>query len=648
MKKLHIKKPVVYYLLYLGLLCYFEILLRIFTLGSSFDLLPFIFNLWYALLLTLVTLAFKYTRSVFYVSVFLLTFIMGAQVYYYYFFNTFFIAYSFLRAGMMAGSYYREIITLIQENLNVIFFYFLPFAFLLFFRKKLVSTRLPLKQVLIGLMVFVVLYGSTVIQITMRDKDDSTYDAYVYHPEVIASVKTLGVLTSFTVDVTRLVRESVGLVNATREPDIIDPDPDPDPDPVDPLLYNKLDIPFDALKANTTNKILLSMHEYYSTRSATKQNAHTGLYKDYNLILITAESFSHYAVRQDVTPTLYKLVHEGYYFTNFYNPIWGVSTSDGEYVQFTSMIPKAGVWSLSESSTNDMGFVLGHQLKDLNYTTFAFHNHTYTYYNRNLSHPNLGYTYMGVGNGLTFTGTWPQSDITMMEETLPKYINEDKFHVYYMTVSGHPNYTWRGNTMASKNRDLVKDLPYSEYVQGYLATQIELDRALKYMMEELEKAGKLDNTLIVLSADHYPYYLKDDMFKELNNGTAIDRTFELYRSALIIYNSKMKGETITKPVSSLDILPTINNLMGIKYDSRLLMGSDVFSNTEPLVIFLDRSFITRAGRYNAKTKVFTYNQGVVENKAYVEAMIKEVNAKFYYSAKFLENDYYKIISDSLK
>jgi phosphoglycerol transferase MdoB-like AlkP superfamily enzyme len=217
-----------------------------------------------------------------------------------------------------------------------------------------------------------------------------------------------------------------------------------------------------------------------------------------------------------------------------------------------------------------------------------------------------------------------------------------------MTVSGHPNYTWRGNTMASKNRELVKYLPYSEYVQGYIATQIELDRALKYMMEELEKAGKLDNTLIVLSADHYPYYLKDDMFKELNNGVAIDRTFELYRSALIIYNSKMKGETITKPVSSLDILPTINNLMGIKYDSRLFMGSDIFSNTEPLVIFLDRSFITSAGRYNAKTKVFTYNQGVVENPAYVESMIKTVNAKFYYSQKFLENDYYKIIAQSLK
>jgi lipoteichoic acid synthase len=647
MKKNHIKKPIVYYLLYLGVLCYFEILLRIFTLNSSFDLIPFIFNLWYALLLTLITLTFKTTRSVFFAFVFILTFIFGAQVYYYYFFNTFFIAYSFLRAGMMAGSYYREILTLIQENLNVIFFYFLPFGILLFFRKKLLTSRLPLKRVLIGLMVFVVCYGSTLIQITTRDKDDATYDAYVYHPEVISSVKSLGVLTSFTVDVTRLVRESIGLLNETREPDVIDPDPDPDPDPVDPLLYNKLDIPFETLKANTTDKILLSMHEYYSTRSATKQNAHTGLYKDYNLILITGESFSHYAVRQDVTPTLYKLAHEGYYFTNFYNPIWGVSTSDGEYVQFTGMIPKAGVWSLSESATNDMSFVLGHQLKALDYTTFAFHNHSYTYYNRDKSHPNLGYTYMGVGNGLTYTGSWPQSDITMMEETLPKYINSDKFHIYYMTVSGHPNYTWRGNSMASKNRDLVKDLPYSEYVQGYIATQIELDRALKYMMEELEKAGKLDNTLIVLSADHYPYYLKDDMFKELNNGIAIDHTFELYRSALIIYNSKMKGETITKPVSSLDILPTINNLMGIKYDSRLLMGTDVFSNTEPLVIFLDRSFITTAGRYNAKTKVFTYNQGVLENQAYVDSMIQTVNSKFYYSQKFLENDYYKIISQNL-
>jgi hypothetical protein len=67
----------------------------------------------------------------------------------------------------------------------------------------------------------------------------------------------------------------------------------------------------------------------------------------------------------------------------------------------------------------------------------------------------------------------------------------------------------------------------------------------------------------------------------------------------------------------------------------------------PLVIFKDHSFITPAGKYNAKTKTFIYNEGFVENQGYVDRMIEVVNAKFYYSQEFLENDYYKIISKSL-
>ena len=88
--------------------------------------------------------------------------------------------------------------------------------------------------------------------------------------------------------------------------------------------------------------------------------------------------------------------------------------------------------------------------------------------------------------------------------------------------------------------------------------------------------------------------------------------------------------------------------MGVKFDSRLMMGTDIFSNADPLVIFKDHSFITPAGRYNAKTKIFTYNPGIVDNPTYVDHMIEVVNAKFYFSQKFLEMDYYKIISNSLK
>ena len=646
--KRRLNKNLLYFFIYLALMVYFETGLRWFTPDTGFTLLPYVFSLWFAMVLTGITLLFKHTAWALLGMTLVLVLVFGSQVYYYLFFNTFYILYSLFRAQQVAQSYWREILTLIQENLHVLLYYFLPLIGLFVVQRRLPKLPYKPKKALIVLGIALIGYSLTLGSILLRDKDDPVYDATVYHPEAVASIRQLGVLSTLGVDLFRMTNEAIGNTNAVKPPVDVDPDPDPDPDPNPTVFkYNQLDIPFNTLIANAPNATLKAMHAYFSQRTPTKQNSKTGMFKDYNLILLTAESFSHYAVRQDVTPTLYKMVHEGFYIPNFYNPIWGVSTSDGEYVQFTSLIPKPGVWSLAESSTNDMGFVMGNQMRKLGYSTYAFHDHYCTYYKRDQSHPNLGYDYKAVYCGLTYTHQWPQSDLDMMKETVPMFISDDKFHVYYMTVSGHPNYTWRGNMMATKNRALVKDLPYTEYVQGYLATQIELDRALEYLITKLDEAGKLDKTLFVLSADHYPYYLKSDQLQELNNGNPVDRTFELYRSAIIIYNSKMKSETINKPMSSLDILPTISNLMGIPYDSRLMMGTDIFSPTDPMVIFLDRSFITPAGRYDAKTKTFTPNPGVTVGAQYVEQMVQRVSAKFYYSQKFLENDYYKLISASL-
>jgi phosphoglycerol transferase MdoB-like AlkP superfamily enzyme len=102
----------------------------------------------------------------------------------------------------------------------------------------------------------------------------------------------------------------------------------------------------------------------------------------------------------------------------------------------------------------------------------------------------------------------------------------------------------------------------------------------------------------------------------------------------------MQPVTIDKPCSSLDILPTLSNLLGIEYDSRLLMGRDIFSNSEPLVTFLNKSFITDKGNYNAATKKFTPVDGAKVEEDYVKKISAIVNSKFYYSAKILETDYY--------
>lgn len=101
---------------------------------------------------------------------------------------------------------------------------------------------------------------------------------------------------------------------------------------------------------------------------------------------------------------------------------------------------------------------------------------------------------------------------------------------------------------------------------------------------------------------------------------------------------------IEKPCSSLDVLPTVLNLFGIEYDSRLLIGNDILSNNkEQIVIFSDRSFITEKGRYSSVKGIFTPNEGVEVEENYIEEISKIIYQKFKMSAMILDYDYYRKI-----
>jgi phosphoglycerol transferase MdoB-like AlkP superfamily enzyme len=230
----------------------------------------------------------------------------------------------------------------------------------------------------------------------------------------------------------------------------------------------------------------------------------------------------------------------------------------------------------------------------------------------------------------------------MVAASLPDFIGAERFLTYYMTVSGHMNYTFMGNMMAYKHRNEVADLPYSEPARAYIACQMEFDAAVKLLVDELDKAGKLGRTVIVISGDHYPYGLEQSQMEEINGGP-IEKNFELYRSTLIIWNPEMETVHIDKYCSSLDVMPTLANLFALPYDSRLVMGRDILSDAEPLVIFSNRSFITDLGRYNAKTDTFTKNEGAAVPEHYARDMAAVVGDKFKYSALILDRDYYGVV-----
>lgn len=585
------------------------------------------------------------------------TILFASQFIYYKIFKTFYTVFSAQNGGQVL-EFMNDILFMIRKNFLWLLLLFLPLVLFLVLkaRSRKSTYRFTWTERGISLALFVLFFGAALMGINLGDKEqNSAFDMYYKNNYPVASVNQLGLLTSMRLD---LQRTLTGFDPVVEAPPVVEvpqtPGETPSETPVEspteepPKVYapNVMTIDFDQLLSQAgTDAELAKMHTYFKNREATLQNDFTGKYKGYNLILITAEGYSHYAVNKDVTPTLYKMTHEGVNFTNFYNPIWGVSTSDGEYVATTGLIPKSGVWSMYKSGSNAMPFAMGNQLRHIGYKTLAYHNHTYNYYNRDVSHPNLGYDYKGLGNGLQVRKTWPESDLEMMEVTTEEFVHDEPFHAYFMTVSGHMRYTWGGNFIASKNKALVQNLPYSEGAKAYLATQIELDRALEYLLQKLDEAGVAENTLIAMSADHYPYGLDKADIDNLA-GHEVESNFELYKSSFILYAKGMEPMTIDRPVSSLDIIPTISNLLGLEYDSRLLMGVDMFSTKAPLIIFNNRSFITDLGKYNSVTKQFTLNPGATLPAGYAtaddyrKAISAEIDRQFYFSTKILEKNYY--------
>ena len=335
------------------------------------------------------------------------------------------------------------------------------------------------------------------------------------------------------------------------------------------------------------------------------------------------------------------MTKEGITFSNFYTPIYYASTSDGEYTNLTGLLPKEGTWSYIASKNKDFPYTYAKVLKEKGYDTYSYHNGIYNFYDRNKVMPNLGYDkYTGCGNGLEKKincNLWPQSDDEMFNKTFDDYKNSKKFMTYYMTISGHLSHNFNDNDMAKKHKDKVKDLEYSEAVKAYISATIDLDNALENLLENLKKNDKLDDTVIVLVPDHYPYGLSDE---ELNELKPITTAYDKYKSGLIIYNSDTKGKKIDKYASNIDILPTILNMFGINYDSRVIIGKDIMSSSDGIIIFNNRSFLTDQGFYNEKTNEFSTTKTKID-KGYIKEKRIEAFNKTNISSMILETNYYE-------
>lgn len=639
MKKLNL---LIYYILFI----IYEELVFSCLIYKSFPTslwLIILFSIPIAIILNLITSVFKPKINKFltYIITIALIILFSAQIVYYSMYEAIISFFSMMHGGQIT-EFMEAIIDVVLRNWYGIALFALPLVILIVLSKKkvLLFERNSLKEIAIKMTSVVVVHLVALLCVNFINTNMMYSNKNLYYnihvPKVTAN--RMGLLTTMRLDLQRFIfgfEEKLSVETSTT------------PIEEEENSYNVTYIDFDKLIQNEENNTIKEMHEYFSSQEASKKNKYTGMFKGKNLIVLVGESFSSLAIREDLTPNLYKLYKEGFQFDNFYTPIFPVSTADGEYITDTSLIPKEGVWSFLKVAGNYMPYSYPNVFEKQGYSSNAYHNHTATYYERDKYIETMGYdSYLAVGTGLEDrmdTSNWPNSDYEMVKTTMDDYINNEKFMAYYMTVSGHMNYTKIGNMMVYRNWDQVKDLPYSHKAKSYLAANIELDKAVGELIRRLEEAGKLEDTVIVISGDHYPYGLTLEEINELSTFERDDK-FEKYRMPFLIWSGSMKEPIkVEKIGSSLDVLPTVLNLFGAEFDSRLLIGRDILSDTELLVIFSDRSFITDKGRYNAVTGEFIANEGTTVEEGYVDKINTIIYKKYQMSRLILENDYYRKI-----
>lgn len=517
-----------------------------------------------------------------------------------------------------------------------------PATAVLFFTKVIKTKRVTLIQIpMVAAIVALFTISAVIVLHTHNTSPASAYAILVgTDTSTTVSVKNLGVAVT-------AVQESRGFLNAGKSNVVfLETNLDNYGDADSPK--NLLDINFTELKDMTDDEQIKHIDEYLSTISSTSKHEYTGIAKDYNIISLCAEAFSPLVISEELTPALYKLSNEGFVFKNFYNSFPN-TTTNGEYTMCMGLLPNMSRTKVSSSFDDSIGnylpYCLGNACKNAGYNSYAYHNYFGTFYDRNISHLNMGYDFKAIGCGLNMEVGTPSSDLEMVKASIDEYLaSEEPFHAYYMTYSGHYQYSW-DNQMSAKNRDKVEHLPYSDEVKAYIACNLELEYALQEILARLEESGKADNTMIVLTADHYPYGLTIEQYRELA-GYEVDEAFEKYRNSFICYVPGMEEKIGTKAVevndycSSVDILPTVLNLLGIEYDSRLLVGKDVLSDAPHIAVLSDQSYITSEFKYNATTGTATAHDGSKVDQSTINEYNNYVKNMFRLSSAILETDYY--------
>lgn len=440
---------------------------------------------------------------------------------------------------------------------------------------------------------------------------------------------------------------------------------------------------------DTAAKEFREYYEEYPQDS--EDNEYTDILKGKNIIVIHAESFQNFVMDTEINgvelaPNMKKLASEGMYFSNFYSQESVGTSSDSEFTYSTSLLP-ASSGTVFVSYWDRYYPSIQKYLSNDGYYVFSMHANKGNMWNREVMHKQLGYDRFynytkdydideTIGLGLSDKSFFRQS-VQKIKKINKKY---DKYYGLLIMLTNHTpfegledttdldlTYTYKTtDPETGEETEVVNNYLKDTTLGKYFTTVHYADQAIGELVDNLDKEGLLDDTVLVIYGDHdakikrseYDYYYNynpETDSKYSSDDPRYDEftkyEYELNRKVPFIIWTKDKDlqKKINKEVSTVtgmyDVLPTLGNMLGI--DTPYALGHDVFSTDDHFVVFPNGNWITDKMYYDSQNdEAIMLDENAVIGKDYIEKYSQRAEKEVSVSNDIIVHDLIKKTTES--
>ena len=336
-----------------------------------------------------------------------------------------------------------------------------------------------------------------------------------------------------------------------------------------------------------------------------------GVAKGKNIFVIHLESLQQFMIDykqdgQEVMPNLNKLYHasDTLAFDNFFHQVGQGKTADAEMMLENSLygLPE-GSAMVTDGTTNTFQSAPALLHQKLGYTTASFHGDVPSFWNRDNAYKSFGYQYFFskeyYPKTKDYDAGYGMKDKIFMKESA-HYIEQlpQPFYAKLITVTNHYPYI-----LDKQNKDIQPWNTGDDTVDPYVQTARYLDESLGEFLDYLDKSGLRQNSVLILYGDHYGISNNHQpaIAQILHKKKVTNYDLAMFQKVPFMINMPgLKGGIDHTYGGEIDVLPTIEDLLGISSKNYIQFGQDLLSpERNQIVPFRNGDWVTpKYTKYN--------------------------------------------------